>query len=199
MMVRARARVGLYERRGDYQLIVEQLEPWGAGALAQAFERLKRRLDAEGLFSAERKRALPTMPARIGVITSATGAAVRDVLRVLRHRFPAVPVIVYPVPVQGEQAAGAIARMIEHAGEHGDCDILLLVRGGGALEDLWAFNEEAVARAIAASPTRSTSPSPISPPISGRRHRPRPPRPWSPRQTASRASSASSSAASSPR
>jgi exodeoxyribonuclease VII large subunit len=152
MMVRARARVGLYERRGDYQLIVEQLEPWGAGALAQAFERLKRRLDAEGLFSAERKRALPTMPARIGVITSATGAAVRDVLRVLRHRFPAVPVIVYPVPVQGEHAAGAIARMIEHAGERGDCDVLLLVRGGGALEDLWAFNEEAVARAIAASP-----------------------------------------------
>ncbi len=194
MMVRARARIGLYERRGDYQLIVEQLEPWGAGALAQAFERLKKRLDAEGLFSAERKRALPTMPARIGVITSATGAAVRDVLRVLRHRFPAVPVILYPVPVQGEQAAGAIARMIEHAGERGDCDVLLLVRGGGSLEDLWAFNEEAVARAIAAS----MSPSPISPPIDGPQHHPPLPRPSSPRPTAWSASLASSSAGSSP-
>jgi len=152
MMVRAHGRIGLYEPRGDYQLIVDALEPGGSGALAQAFEALKKRLAAEGLFAAERKRALPTMPQRIGILTSASGAAVRDVLRVLRRRFPAIPVVVYPVPVQGEQAAGAIAAMLERAGLRGDCDVLLLVRGGGSLEDLWAFNEEAVARAIVASP-----------------------------------------------
>ncbi len=152
MMVRARANVGLYEARGDYQLIVESLEPGGSGALAQAFEALKKRLAAAGLFAAERKRALPSLPRRIGVITSASGAAVRDVLRVLRRRFPAIPVVVYPVPVQGEQAVGTIAAMLERAGRRSECDVLLLVRGGGSLEDLWAFNEEAVARAIAASP-----------------------------------------------
>ncbi len=152
MMVRARGRVGLYEPRGDYQLIVEALEPGGSGALAQAFEALKKRLAAEGLFAAERKRALPALPRRVGVITSASGAALRDVLRILHRRFPAVPVVVYPVPVQGEQAAGAIAAMLERAGARAECDVVLLVRGGGSLEDLWAFNEEAVARAIVASP-----------------------------------------------
>jgi exodeoxyribonuclease VII large subunit len=152
MQVRAYARVGLYEARGDYQLVVEAVEPGGAGALAQAFEALKKRLAAEGLFAAERKRALPAWPQRIGVVTSAAGAAVRDVLRVLRRRFPAIPVVIYPVPVQGDKAAPEIARMIERAGQRGECDLLLVVRGGGSLEDLWAFNEEAVARAIVASP-----------------------------------------------
>lgn len=152
MMVRLRARVGLYEARGDYQLVVEQMEPAGAGALARAFEELKKRLAAEGLFEAERKRALPALPRCIGVITSASGAAIRDILQVLRRRFPAIPVIVYPVPVQGEQAAPAIARMLARAGERGDCDVLLLARGGGSLEDLWPFNEEIVARAIVACP-----------------------------------------------
>jgi exodeoxyribonuclease VII large subunit len=151
MQVRARARVSLYEARGDYQLIVEQMEPAGAGALARAFEELKKRLDAEGLFAQDRKRALPRMPRRIGIITSPSGAAVRDVLKVLARRFPAIPVVIYPVQVQGERAATAIARMIETAGRRADCDVLLLVRGGGSLEDLWPFNEEAVARAVVAS------------------------------------------------
>jgi len=152
MQVRARARVSVYEARGEYQLIVEQLEPAGAGALARRFEELKKRLAAEGLFAEERKRPLPSLPARIGVVTSATGAAVRDVLHVLRRRFPGIPAIVYPVPVQGEQAAPAIARMLGVAGDRGECDVLLLVRGGGSLEDLWPFNEEIVARAIVACP-----------------------------------------------
>ena len=150
--VRLRGRVSVYEARGDYQIIVEQMEPAGAGALARAFEALKKRLDAEGLFAAERKRPLPRMPRRIGVITSPSGAAVRDVLQVLGRRFPAVPVIVYPVPVQGERAAPAIARMIARAGRRNECDVLLLVRGGGSLEDLWPFNEETVARAIVDCP-----------------------------------------------
>jgi len=152
MLVRARARVGLYEARGDYQLIIEHLEPSGAGALARAFEELKRRLAAEGLFDESRKRPLPPLPTCIGVVTSATGAAVRDVLQVLARRFPAVPVVLYPVPVQGERAAQAIARMLSKAGERGECDVLLLVRGGGSLEDLWPFNEEIVARAIVDCP-----------------------------------------------
>ena len=152
MQVCARARVSVYEARGDYQLIVEHMEPAGAGALARAFEALKQRLAAEGLFDQSRKRALPALPRRIGVITSPTGAAVRDVLHVLARRFAAVPVVVYPVPVQGDQAAPAIAHMIARAGARAECEVLLLVRGGGSLEDLWPFNEEAVARAIVASP-----------------------------------------------
>jgi exodeoxyribonuclease VII large subunit len=152
MQIRARARVSLYEARGDYQLIVEQMEPAGAGALARAFEELKKRLDAEGLFAQERKRPIPRMPRRIGIITSPSGAAVRDVLKVLARRFPAIPIVIYPVQVQGERAAPAIARMIGIAGRRADCDVLLLVRGGGSLEDLWPFNEEAVARAVVASP-----------------------------------------------
>ncbi len=152
MRVRARARVGLYEPRGEYQLIVEQMEPAGAGALARAFEELKNKLATEGLFAAEYKRALPAIPARIGIITSATGAAIRDALQVLARRFPGLPVIVYPVPVQGAQAAPEIVRMLGIAGRRAECDVLLLVRGGGSLEDLWSFNEEAVARAIRACP-----------------------------------------------
>lgn len=146
--VLARARVGLYEGRGEYQLIVEAMEESGAGALRRAFEQLKNRLAAEGLFAPEHKQALPVLPRQIGVITSPTGAALRDILHVLERRFAAIPVIVYPVPVQGTTAAGAIARMIRLASQRQECDVLILARGGGSLEDLWSFNEEVVARAI---------------------------------------------------
>ncbi|HXH03428.1 MAG TPA: exodeoxyribonuclease VII large subunit [Candidatus Competibacteraceae bacterium] len=149
MQVLVRARVSLYEPRGDFQLIVEHLEEAGEGALRRAFEALKARLAAEGLFAAEHKLPLPRQPRRIGVITSPSGAAIRDVLSVLRRRCPALPVLVYPTPVQGDGAAQKIAEAIRLASARAECDVLLLVRGGGSLEDLWAFNEEAVARAIA--------------------------------------------------
>lgn len=149
--VLVRARVGLYEPRGDYQLIIEHIEDAGEGALRRAFEALRQRLDREGLFAAESKRALPTLPQRVGVISSPSGAALRDVLSVLKRRFPSLPVLLYPVPVQGEGAGAKIAKAIELACTRQDCDVLLLVRGGGSLEDLWAFNEEVVARAISAS------------------------------------------------
>lgn len=147
--VRLRARVSLYQPRGDYQLIVEHLEDIGAGALQRQFEAIKAKLHGEGLFAAERKRPLPTAPSTIGVITSPSGAAVRDVLQVLARRYPLARVLVFPSLVQGQQAAGELARAIARADAHPDCEVLLLVRGGGSLEDLWAFNEEAVARAIA--------------------------------------------------
>jgi len=147
--VLARARVGFYPPRGDFQLIVESMEEFGEGALQQAFEALKRRLAAEGLFESTRKRAVPTLPRRIGVITSPTGAAIRDILTVLGRRFPAIPVLIYPVPVQGEGAAARIADAIRLAEQRRECDVLILARGGGSLEDLWAFNDEGVARAIA--------------------------------------------------
>ncbi|MFQ5487356.1 MAG: exodeoxyribonuclease VII large subunit [Gammaproteobacteria bacterium] len=146
--VLVRARLSLYEARGDYQLIIEHMEEAGDGALRRAFEELKQRLAAEGLFAEARKRPLPALPRRIGIVTSPTGAAVRDILSVLQRRFPAIPVLIYPVPVQGKEAAPAIARMIQLACRRRDCDVLILARGGGSLEDLWAFNEECVARAI---------------------------------------------------
>ncbi|MEJ2108256.1 MAG: exodeoxyribonuclease VII large subunit [Acidiferrobacteraceae bacterium] len=148
MQVLVRARVSLYEARGDFQLIVEHLEPAGEGALRQAFDALKSRLAAENLFAPEHKRTLPTLPHRIGIITSPSGAVVHDILTTLRRRFPAIPVLIYPVPVQGEGAAEQIANMIHLADDRGECDALILARGGGSLEDLWAFNEEVVARAI---------------------------------------------------
>jgi exodeoxyribonuclease VII large subunit len=148
-LVMARGRVSLYEPRGDYQLLVEQIEDAGTGALQLAFEQLRARLSAEGLFAAERKRSLPAAPARIGVITSPTGAAVRDILRVLADRFPAASVLIYPVPVQGAAAAPAIAAALDLASERAECQVLILARGGGSLEDLWAFNDERVARALA--------------------------------------------------
>jgi exodeoxyribonuclease VII large subunit len=146
--VLARARVSLYEPRGEYQLLVDHLEEAGEGALRRRFEALKARLHHEGLFAAERKRALPTLPRRIGVITSPTGAAIRDILHVLRRRFCSVPVLIYPVPVQGAGAATQIAAAIRFASMRAECDVLVLARGGGSLEDLWAFNEETVARAL---------------------------------------------------
>jgi exodeoxyribonuclease VII large subunit len=145
-----RARVSLYEARGEFQLVVEQVEEAGEGLLRRRFEELKRKLAAEGLFDADRKRPRPRFPTRIGVVTSSTGAALHDVLTALRRRFPALPVLVYPTTVQGHGAAAEICRTLELADRRRDCDLLILTRGGGSLEDLWAFNEEPVARAIAA-------------------------------------------------
>ena len=146
--VLARGRVSLYEARGEFQVVVEHLEEAGEGALRRRFEELKKKLLAEGLFDADRKQPLPRLPRRIGVITSPTGAALRDVLHVLRRRFPAVPVLVYPVAVQGEAAPREIVQALQLADARRDCEVLILARGGGSLEDLMAFNEESVARAI---------------------------------------------------
>lgn len=146
--VLVRARIGLYAPRGDFQLIVEHMEAAGDGALRRAFEALKNRLAKEGLFAAEHKKPLPALPRRLGVITSPSGAALHDVLTVIRRRFPAIRVLVYPVAVQGAQAPQEITAMIRLAARRREVDALLLTRGGGSLEDLWAFNEETVARAI---------------------------------------------------
>jgi exodeoxyribonuclease VII large subunit len=148
MQILVRARASLYEARGEFQLIVDHLEESGEGELRRRFERLKRQLAAEGLFDSARKRPLPRLPRRIGVVTSATGAAFRDILQVLRRRFAAVPVILYPVPVQGAGSAAQIAAAIALASARGEVDVLVVGRGGGSLEDLWSFNEEVVARAI---------------------------------------------------
>lgn len=146
-----KAQVSLYEPRGDYQLIVEHIEDAGAGALRRAFDELTRKLAAEGLFASEHKKLLPTLPKALGVITSPTGAAIRDILTVLRRRFAAVPVIIYPVAVQGDNAKYEISQAITTANKLKQCDVLILARGGGSLEDLWTFNEEIVARAIFSS------------------------------------------------
>lgn len=151
MHVLVRARLTLYEGRGEFQLIIHYLEEAGEGALRRAFDALKARLAKEGLFDPARKRPLPRLPRRIGVITSPTGAAFRDILTTLKRRFPAIPVLLYPVPVQGQGAAEQIAAALRLASEHKDCDVLILARGGGSLEDLQAFNEEILARAISAS------------------------------------------------
>ena len=144
--------VTVYERRGEYQINVEFMEPKGVGALQLAFEQLKARLEAEGLFEAARKRPLPRLPRRIGIITSPTGAVIRDMLTIIGRRFPGLAILIYPVQVQGEAAAPEIATALAHLGRRSDLDVLIVARGGGSLEDLWAFNEEVVARAIAASP-----------------------------------------------
>jgi exodeoxyribonuclease VII large subunit len=151
MLVEVLALPTLYEARGDFQLILEQMRPAGLGALHEAFERLKKKLEAEGMFEVSRKRALPSMPKQIGIVTSLQAAALRDVLTTLRRRMPSIPVVLYPTPVQGEGAAQKIAQAIKTANERAECDVLIVCRGGGSLEDLWSFNEEAVARAIAAS------------------------------------------------
>jgi len=148
--VRIRGKVTLYENRGDFQIIAEHIEPAGLGALQQAFEELKRKLQSEGLFEVARKKPIPTLPAHIGVVTSPTGAAIHDILTVLARRCPAIPVTLYPTTVQGKPATAEIVRAIELAQAHGVADVLIIGRGGGSLEDLWCFNEEAVARAIAA-------------------------------------------------
>jgi exodeoxyribonuclease VII large subunit len=148
--VLVRARASVYEARGEFQLIVEYVEEAGEGALRRRFEDLKRKLAAEGLFDAARKRAIPKLPRRIGVVTSPTGAALRDVLIALRRRFPATAVLIYPTAVQGAGSAEEIARTLALADKRAECDVLILTRGGGSLEDLWSFNEEIVARAVAA-------------------------------------------------
>jgi exodeoxyribonuclease VII large subunit len=151
MQVEVRARVTLYEPRGNYQLVVEEVRKAGRGALFEAFEKLKARLQAEGLFEAARKRPLPVFPRAIGLVTSPGAAALRDVLTTLGRRAAMVPVILYPAQVQGDGAAAQIARAIRVANARAECDVLIVCRGGGSLEDLWAFNEEVVARAIFAS------------------------------------------------
>jgi exodeoxyribonuclease VII large subunit len=147
-----RGRISVYEARGEYQLIVEHLEEAGVGALKREFERLKTRLAAEGLFAPERKRPLPRFPRRVGVITSPSGAALHDILKVLARRFPPAAVLIYPAPVQGAAAVPALIAALATAGARAECDVLILARGGGSLEDLWAFNDERLARAIALSP-----------------------------------------------
>jgi len=149
--VTVRGSVSVYEPRGEYQIYVEHIEPVGLGALQLAFEQLKKRLAAEGLFDPARKKPLPVLPRRIGLVTSPRGAAVRDVVRILRRRFPNVHLILYPVRVQGEGAASDIVGAIKFFNAKQMVDVMILARGGGSLEDLWAFNEERVARAIAAS------------------------------------------------
>ncbi|MBK5964503.1 exodeoxyribonuclease VII large subunit [Thiocystis minor] len=149
--VLARVRVTLYEPRGDFQLVVEHLESGGEGALRLAFERLKQTLVSEGLFAESSKRPLPAFPCQVGLITSPTGAAVRDLLAVLKRRFSALPVVIYPAQVQGEAAAASLIAALTLANARADCDVLILARGGGSLEDLNAFNDESLARAIRAS------------------------------------------------
>jgi exodeoxyribonuclease VII large subunit len=151
MQVLIRGRVSVYEARGEYQLIADTLEEAGVGALKREFERLKIRLAAEGLFAPERKRALPRFPRRIGVITSPSGAALHDILHVLARRYPPAAVLIYPTLVQGADAAPALVAALRSASARAECDVLILARGGGSLEDLWAFNDERVARAIHAS------------------------------------------------
>jgi exodeoxyribonuclease VII large subunit len=151
LQVTVRGGLSIYDARGEYQLYVSQIEPVGLGALQLAFEQLKKRLEAEGLFDASRKKALPMLPRRIGVVTSPTGAAVRDIVRVLRRRFPNACVQIYPVKVQGEGAAKEIVAGLKYFNIALSVDVLILARGGGSLEDLWSFNEEIVARAIVES------------------------------------------------
>jgi exodeoxyribonuclease VII large subunit len=150
--VEVRAAPGLYEPRGEFQLNVDFMRRAGLGALFERFTRLKAKLEGEGLFEPARKRPVPHFARRVGVVTSTSGAALRDVLTTLRRRMPGIGVVVYPTPVQGEGAAQQIADAINVAGVRAECDVLILCRGGGSIEDLWAFNEEAVARAIAACP-----------------------------------------------
>ncbi|MGI9213544.1 MAG: exodeoxyribonuclease VII large subunit [Methylococcaceae bacterium] len=149
MHVLLQADVSLYEPRGDYQLIVQKLEDAGDGLLMRAFEALKQKLLTEGLFDAARKKPIPALPACIGIITSPTGAAVHDVLSVLKRRFPAIPVLIFPALVQGKEAVSEIIRALERADDSALCDVLILARGGGSLEDLQAFNDELLARTIA--------------------------------------------------
>lgn len=147
--VEARCTVTLYEARGDFQLTIEFLQRAGLGALFEAFEKLKSKLQHAGLFEASRKKPLPSHPKQIGIITSPDAAALRDVLTTLKRRMPSIPVIIYPTPVQGKGAAVQIADAIQLANERAECDVLIICRGGGSIEDLWQFNEEIVARAIA--------------------------------------------------
>ncbi len=152
LRVVARGKISVYDVKGEYQLVCEHMEPQGYGPLQVAFEQLKKKLAAEGLFEASRKRPLPALPRRIGLVTSIDGAALRDMVRVLRRRYPNAHLVISPTRVQGEGAAGEVARSIKLVARVSHVDVIIVGRGGGSLEDLWAFNEEVVARAIAASP-----------------------------------------------
>jgi exodeoxyribonuclease VII large subunit len=152
MAVLARGHIDVYEARGEYQLLVEAIEPQGHGALQFAFEQLKKKLAAEGLFDPARKRPIPRLPQRIGIVTSPAGAVVRDITEILARRFPGLHLRIYPALVQGDGSVEAVCRGIEYFSNSGWPDVVIVARGGGSLEDLWTFNEEAVARAIAASP-----------------------------------------------
>ena len=147
-----RGRISVYEPKGEYQIVCERMEPHGLGALQLAFDQLKRRLQAEGLFDAARKRALPALPRKIGIVTSLDGAAIRDIIKVLARRYPNAHLVIRPARVQGEGAAGEVARGIKDIVKVRGIDVVIVGRGGGSIEDLWAFNDEAVARAIVASP-----------------------------------------------
>ena len=147
--VLVKAQVTLYEARGEYQLVVEHVEDAGVGELMRQYEKLKSDLDREGLFSANLKQPLPTHPKKIGIITSSTGAAIRDVISVISRRAPHIPVLVFPTVVQGEQASVQILKALQLVKSNGECDVLLMVRGGGSLEDMWCFNDERIAREIA--------------------------------------------------
>ena len=148
LQVQVHAKVSLYTPRGEFQLVVETMEEMGDGALQRAFRLLKQKLSKEGLFDEQHKQSLPEVPQCIGVVTSSTGAAIHDILKVLRRRCPMIPVILYPTLVQGKGAAETIAKAIQRANERQECDVLIVGRGGGSLEDLWSFNEEVLARAI---------------------------------------------------
>ncbi|MGE0865987.1 MAG: exodeoxyribonuclease VII large subunit, partial [Vicinamibacterales bacterium] len=152
LRVVARGKISVYDVKGEYQLICEHMEPQGFGPLQVAFEQLKKKLAAEGLFEPARKRPLPALPRRIGLVTSIDGAALRDMVRVLRRRYPNAHLVISPTRVQGEGAAGEVARAIKLVARVSHVDVIIVGRGGGSLEDLWAFNEEVVARAIVASP-----------------------------------------------
>lgn len=147
-----RGRVSLYEARGDFQLIVDHIEPVGEGDLQQAYEQLRSKLEEQGLFESAHKKALPSYPTAIGIITSPSGAAIKDIQNVLKRRFPAIPIIIYPSQVQGDSAAKQIIGMLEVAIRRKECDILIIARGGGSLEDLWPFNDERLALAIHSCP-----------------------------------------------
>ncbi len=157
MQVELRGQVTLYEARGDFQINVGEMRSAGLGRLFEAFERLKAKLQAEGLFDNGRKRELPAHPAAIGIVTSPAAAALRDVVSTLRRRMPGIPLILYPAQVQGEGSAQQIARAIQAAGERREVEVLIVCRGGGSIEDLWSFNEEVVARAVAACPIPTVS------------------------------------------
>ncbi|MBE6759975.1 MAG: exodeoxyribonuclease VII large subunit, partial [Ruminococcaceae bacterium] len=151
MRVVAHGKVTLYEAGGQYQMVVSALQPDGIGALYAAYEQLKEKLEAEGLFAPERKRALPPMPMRVGVVTSRTGAAVQDIINIITRRWPLCEIILAPVMVQGEAAPGQIADAVRRMNARSACDVMIVGRGGGSIEDLWAFNDEQVARTVADS------------------------------------------------
>lgn len=151
LQIIAHGRISVYERQGRYQLIIDKIEPAGKGALQLAFEQLKTKLEKEGLYEPSHKKPIPLLPGRIGVVTSPTGAAIRDILNIIERRFPNMEIILYPVRVQGKEAPREIVEAVESFNQRKDVDVLIVGRGGGSIEDLWAFNEEAVARSIYAS------------------------------------------------